>query len=481
VTDLIQQAEFAKSDDAPVTQVGDSRRALPSVTTKGPLRDATNRPKKTGSHEKSQSFEPPSHNVPTPVIKHKPAPGSLAAARRAATASKATKASESGSQAEKPRHEDDKSSADEPVTRRKAPVTKRDIRQAFDETIDKPKKRQSTDSVELASQMTTEKTSNAAAPIVKEVHSAEKQAAVTTESSCTASSTDAPSTQPSKAKQEDLSVPEEPIAKTSVRLDEYLARKKAKKAEATPDFQHSTSNTNPKTEGSEETQATVQEGGNDPSAPTKEETPLETDIVVASTIWASDKDVTKDETKESNQKSTSSGPAFPAERPATRTLAGRKGARKPGEAGVAVVVVKRNKKAKKDSSPLEAEEESFIVDHDDDDDNDNNESPEVDIDDDARKALENQGLTADAILPGKRRASGGGSKTQTDLARNPVASEKKKQKRKRAEDTNEAGPNNKKARKIAAPRVSIRTFCSFGNQKLTGTTDAPCRPSCRCR
>lgn len=261
MTDLTQQAEFAKSDAPPVTKVADSRRAPPSATTKGPLRDATNKPKKTGPHGKSQSFEPPSKDASTPVVKHKPAPDSLAA-HRAATALKTTKTSKSGGQVKRPRNEDDKPSGDELAAQGKAPVTKRDAEQAFEETDDKPRKRQSIDSVEKASQITTDKTSTATAPIVKETDSVAKEPAVEMKSSDTTKSVDAPSVEPSKPRPESLNDSDsaevaslnastETTPKQTVKLDEYLARKKAKKAKTTPDFQHSTSSTNQKTDGSE--------------------------------------------------------------------------------------------------------------------------------------------------------------------------------------------------------------------------------------
>jgi hypothetical protein len=140
------------------------------------------------------------------------------------------------------------------------------------------------------------------------------------------------------------------------------------------------------------------------------------------------------------------------EQPAVRKLVGRKGVRKPGDAGVALVK-KKDKKTKKVSSVSEAEEKSFIVNDD--------EPLEVDIDVAARKALEKQGLATDAIMTGTRRTDSG-SRSQTDRRRKSAASSSggMKQKRKRAEDDDDDDDESTPARKKINRRAAVPRVCT---------------------
>jgi hypothetical protein len=420
-----------------VTKVAKGPSACRSTATKDDARSlqhTTNKLEKTAPHGKSNFFEPPSKHTSTPVIKYKSAPDSLAA-RRTATTTKTTKVSGSNSQVKKHRHGDDEPSTDEPATRPRLLVAKRSSGQAFEETTGGPRKRESVDSVE--------------------------KAAVEKKSSENTKPVDTPSLELFEAKLERLNDTElaevamsdtsvKATSEKSIKLDEYFAQKKAEKVDATPDVQHSTSATKQKMDNSDET-APVEEQRDAPPVSIKDESPLEAGPDVALALMTFKEDVCADEANKSEQRSTSSGSSSPMEQPAVRKPVGRKGVRKPGDAGVALVK-KKDKKTKKVSSVSEAEEKSFIVNDD--------EPLEVDIDVAARKALEKQGLATDAIMTGTRRTDSG-SRSQTDRRRKSAASSfgGKKQKRKRAEDDDdndddESTPARKKInRRAAVPRV----------------------------
>jgi hypothetical protein len=246
-------------------------------------------------------------------------------------------------------------------------------------------------------------------------------------------------------------------SKKTIKLSDYMALKKSKESKIASDIQNSTDATEQKPRSDDDIRTPIPESKDTPPPCSKEEIALDSKPVVSSTFKDSDEDATKDTTKESTSKSSSIGSASLTDGTAARRSLGGKGARKPGDAGVARVV----KKAKKQVHPGDVEEDAFIVD-DDDDDYDDKEL-EVDIDINARKALENQGLATDAILTEKRRRSSSSS-----------SSELRKEKRKRAEDDEASGSDVKKMdRKTAEDEVGIRVIDFSSETEANKTTEAP--------
>jgi hypothetical protein len=404
------------------------------------------------------------------VIKHKPARGSLAD-RKAITVSKVTKTPGPSRLAKKPIDVDIESDEDEPVVQRKAAV-KRDAQQAFEQTENGSRKRRSTSPAE--------KGSTAAKPTVSEAHIDQKKPAVEAKSATeskvavdkrsavekpaaekkstdTTKSVDTRSVEASKAAPKTLdnmdpvdvaeskASPKVTTRKT-IKLSDYMALKKSKESKIASDVQNSIDATKQKPSSDDDTRTPIPESEDTPPPCSKEEIALETKPVVSSTSKDSDEDATKDTTKESTSKSSSIGSASPPDRPAARRSLGGKGARKPGDAGVARVV----KKVKKQVRLGDVEEDASIVDDDD-------EELKVDIDIHARKALENQGLATDAILTEKRRRSSSSS-----------SSELRKEKRKRAEDDEASGSDVKKMdRKTAEDEVGIASSTFSPKLKLT--------------
>jgi hypothetical protein len=401
------------------------------------------------------------------VIKHKPARGSLAD-RKAITVSKVTKTPGPSRLAKKPIDEDIESDEDEPVVQRKAAV-KRDAQQAFEQTDNGSRKRRSTSPVE--------KGSTAAKSTFNETHIDQKKPAVEAKSapeskvavdkrsavekpaaekkpSNTTKSVDARSVEASKAvpktleNMDPVDVAESKASpkvtsRKTMKLSDYMALKKSKESKIASDVQNSTDATEQKPSSDDDTRIPIPESEDIPP-PSSKEIALKTKPVVSSTSKDSDEDATKDTTKESTSNSSSIGSASPTDRPAARRSLGGKGARRPGDAGVARIV----KKAKKQVRPADVEEDAFIVGDDD-------KKLEVDIDIHARKALENQGLATDAILTEKRRRSSSSS-----------SSELRKEKRKRAEEASRSDVK-KTDRKTAEDEVGIASSTFSPKLKLT--------------